>query len=416
MKRLFTAICIVLTLFLVSCGIKPEEKTPDRPPAFSILQKQTVLTKHNEKGENASFSETEMKNFLGEEATYITVTSLPESEKGTLIFNGTAVMKGQSIPTARLEYLKFIPSVDCSGASFNFTCDGKGFYGNELGCEMVFGDEVNSPPVVSDAQLTTVGGIACEGKLSISEPNGDDYVINVITYPSDGFITVSPDGSVVYIPEEGFSGKDSMVFTVTDRFGAVSERATLSIGVEKNESGLYFADMQDDMSHIHAHKMCRDNIMVYRYEKGSYYFDPEKAVSKMDFLVMAMCVSNQNADIVAVADSAALDDDGLSSGLKGYLSAAAEKGIIRLDNGRFLPYEGVTVADAAYMISTALKLPKVKDPSVSAGDKSDLSIHISSAVNAGIIDSSNPEKVLTKAEVAVILCRMQKYMEENNID
>ncbi len=416
MKKLFVPVCIILTLCLMSCGIKPEEKTPERPPAFSILQKQTVLTKHSEKGENASFSEIELNNFLGESATYITVTALPDSEKGTLIFNGAAVIKGQSIPTSQLEYLKFVPSADCASADFKFTCDSKGFLGNELGCELVFGDEVNSPPVVSDSKLTTVEGISCKGKLSISEPNGDGYTINIVTYPSDGFITVSSDGSLVYIPEQGFSGKDSMVFTVTDRFGAVSERATLSIGVDKNESGLYFADMQDDMNHLYAYRMCKDNIMVYRYENGEYYFDPEAPVSKMDFLVMMMCVSKQNADIVAVADSAATDDKGLSSGLKGYLSAASEKGIVRLEDGKFHPNEKITLADAAYMISNALKLPEVKDPSVSAGSTDNTYKHILAALNAGIIDGTDPTATLTKADVAVMLSGIADYMEENNMN
>ena len=416
MKKLLIAICITLAFFLVSCGGNTTEQVEEKPPAFSILQSQTTLKKHCEFGENASFSETEMDEFLGEKTNYITVTTLPEAEKGTLMFNGAAVIKGQSIPTIQLEYLKFIPSFECKSAGFGFTCDGKGFGGAEFGCELVFGDEVNSPPIAKDSVLSTVSGFTCEGELAINEPNGDDYTINVITYPTDGFVSFSENGQITYTPKEGFSGKDSMVFTVTDCFGAVSSKATLSIEVDKNESGMRFADMQDDMAHLYAYRMCKDDIMVYRYEDGSYYFDPDSPVSKIDFLVMMMCLTGEDADIVAVADSAVTDDNGLSSGLKGYLSAATEKGLILLENGRFSPKDAITVSDAAYTVSKILSLPEAGSQNVSAeaGGKDYKALY--SAVKAGLLELADPEKTLDKSDVAELLCKVFDYMEENNMN
>ncbi|MBR4278551.1 MAG: hypothetical protein IKT34_00095, partial [Clostridia bacterium] len=81
MKKLFLLfICAALVLTLVSCDGKGEDITkPDRPPAFSVLQKQSKLQKHSPRGENASFSQSEFLNFLGEELGHITVTALPDS-------------------------------------------------------------------------------------------------------------------------------------------------------------------------------------------------------------------------------------------------------------------------------------------------------------------------------------------------
>lgn len=416
MKKLLSAICITLAIFLVSCGGNKPEEIPEKPPAFSILQSQTTLKKHCEYGENVSFSEDELNNFLGENTTYITVTTLPDAEMGTLIFNGSAVIKGQSVPTEQLGYLKFVPSFQCKNASFGFTCDGKSFAGAEFGCELVYGEDVNSPPVAKDSDLLTVSGFTCEGKLAISEPNGDDYTINVITYPTDGFISVGKDGIVTYTPKEGFSGKDSMVYTVTDCFGSVSSKATLSIGVDKNESGLKFADMQDDMSHLYAYRMCENDVMVYRYEDGNYYFDPETPVSKIDFLVMMMCVTGEDADIVAVADSAATDDNGLSSGLKGYLSAASEKGLIQLENGRFSPKDSITLRDAAFTVANILSLPEAGSKTASSETDGKDYNALYSVVKAGIVDVAEPEKVLTKSDMAEILCKVSDYMEDNNMN
>lgn len=410
MKKLISLLLITLCLFFVSCGNenKPEEK-PDRPPAFSILEKNTVLKKHTQKGKETAFSKEDFETCLGESLGSITVNTLPEAEKGALVFKGQTVVKGQTIPADSLEFLKFVPNGDCKNASFSFTSDSVGYYGTEMLCDMVFGDSINTPPVISDSTLETVEGIACEGALSITEPNGDGYTLNILSYPKDGNIVFYEDGRFVYTPNSDFSGKDTMVYTVTDDYGLVSERASVAITVQENEKNIHFADMQDDLNHIYAHKMCENDTMVYRYENGEYYFDPKTAVTKLDFLVMLMSVTKQDADIVAVADSVVSDDNGLSSGLKGYLSAASEKGIIKLDNGKFSPKEKITLSEAAYMISTALNLP------LSDSEDSPLS----AVIKSGIIDieegGTDGAKTLTKSDVAEILCACEKYITKNNI-
>ncbi len=421
MKKLFLLIiCAAFILSLVSCGGNGDDiSKPDRPPAFSVLQKQSKLEKHTERGSNASFSQSEFRNFLGEDFGHITVTELPESTAGTLIFNGKAVMKGQSVPADKLGFLKFVPSADCNSAEFGFSSDCAGYFGNEFGCVMVFGDGVNTPPVVSDGVLKTVSGITCEGSLNITEPNGDDYTVNVITYPTEGEIKIDSLGKVVYTPDEGFSGNDRMVFTVTDRFGAVSPSTVLSIEVGENPNKLCFEDMSENPNHIYAHRMCVNDTMIYRISDGKYYFDPENKVTKMEFLVMAMNVAGLDADITAVADSAVKDDEGLSSGMKGYLSAAAEKGLIRLENGNYSPKNEITVAEAAYIICEALKLPKNSADSASTDGNGDTFVSVAAAVSAGILspvgESVDIGATLTKSETALILCRIEDYMTENNM-
>ena len=413
-------IIIFLTLMMLIsfCACTGESElplSPDRPPALSLLQNQSTLIKQGEKGESASFSKSEFENMLGESLNYITVTELPESKHGALMFNGISVTKGQTLPASSLEYLKFVPNTDCKTAFFGFSCDSPSFDGRELKCEIVFTEGANSPPVVTDGDLKAISGISCEGTLRINEPDGDGYVINVISYPTDGYIDVYDDGRIVYTPKEDFSGTDRLIYTVTDRFGAESDRATVKISVEKNESRLVFSDMQEDMNHIYAHRMCRDDVMVYKYENGSYIFEPEKEVSRVEFLVMLMRVAKKDTDIVAVADSVISDDNGLSSGLKGYISAAAESGLIRLDNGTFSPYDPITVSDAAYMITSALNLPKINSETASTNSDGTLSALIS-ASNVGFFDSAEPSRVLTKSESAKLLCLVEDYMTENNMN
>lgn len=417
MKKPFVFILSILLAFsLVACADTQQSEVSDGlPPAFSILQKQTSITKQSEKGDFATFSKNDFDKVLGNRFSQITLKTLPDSQSGTLIFSGKTVYEGQTLAANALEYLKFIPNAGTELASFCFTCDGEGFENTEIKCDIVFTDSLNSPPIALDSKLVTVEGIACKGELCINEPNGDSYTVNVISYPREGFVSVNENGSIVYYPEEGFSGNDSMIYTVTDRFGAISEKATVNIEVTKNESGIKFADMQEDMLHLYAHRMCSNNVMVYRCENGQYYFDPEATVSRVDFLVMLMNVSGQDADIVAVADSVISDDTGLSSGLMGYISAAAEKGIIRLENGSFSPREAITIEDAAYMLASALELPNSRKESESAGATEENFSAMLAASDAGFFDSIEPQKTLNKAETAELLCRIEDYMKANNM-
>ena len=417
-KTIALFLSFLMAFFLVSCSNGNESVTEngyDRPPAFSILQKQLTLNKHSEKGETATFKKEDFKTLVGEELTYIKISSLPEASVGSLIYKGASVTLGQTVPASSLEYLKFIPNGAVESASFGFSCDAKGFKGRDMTCEITFSDEKNLAPVVSDSSIKTVSGIGCKAKLDINEPNGDAFTVNVLTYPRDGAISIDSDGTVTYVPNSDFSGKDTLVYTVTDRFGEVSSRATLAITVEKNANNILFADMDGNANHLSAYRVCTNDVMVYRVADGKYYFDPEAPVSKIEFLVMMMNAAGLDADIAAVADSAVSDDNALSSGLKGYLSAANEQELIKLNNGAFSPYSKITVADAAYMVSAALKLPDIGSESVEAGSYDRTLSAILAANKAGFFESADPSHTLTKQETAAVLCKMIDYIEENNI-
>ncbi len=411
MKKIFIAfLCMALILSMCACSGGNEEVSEKIPPAFTVLQNKMKMTKYSEKGSAASFSEQEFVDFLGEEFDYITVNTLPEN--GNLLCNGKSVLKGQTIPASDLNYLKYVPNGDSAYGFFGFNGDNMTNQANEIFCEIVFKSGENSPPVVADGVLQTVEGISCGGKLSITEPNGDSYTVNIITYPSDGFLDMDEAGNFIYTPHEGFSGGDKIVYTVTDCFGSVSSAATHKILVEENTSGIVFADMEENEAHLYAHRMCEKNVMVYRSEDGNYYFDPETPVSKMDFLVMLMCVTGLDKDITAVADSIIDDDTGLSSGLKGYLSAAYDMGLLDLQNGKFAPKENITSNDAAYMMANALKLPGAVD--AIASEKEDVLLSI--GISAGLFDSDTEHSsVLTKSLAAKLLCRVEDYMVDNNI-
>lgn len=400
MKRivcLLMCLCICISFF--ACASEEPGSKTEEPPAFGIIKKGITLNKKSPESEGVTFSKAEFESALGCEISYITVSALPES--GSLRFRGLEVMTGQTLPADSLEYLRFVPDVGSEKASFGFSCDAQGWSGAEITCNIRISDSENVSPVCEDMIWSTYRGIAVTGRLSASDPDGDGIKINVISYPTDGYVEFLEDGWIVYTPAEGFTGSDRMVYSVTDEFGAVSGRATLMIDVELNEDGLIFSDMQDDYSQLSAVRMCKDGIMLYRLENGEYIFSPDSEVAKYEFLVMLMCVAGADKSVSAVSDSVAIDDSGLSSGIKGYIDEAVDNGFVELDSGNFYPRASVTLADALDMAGRVLSLPTGSN--------------VDTVIDTSLLNVTQADGFITKRDAAIILCGVKDYMEKNGM-
>lgn len=360
MKKMIAAICLLLVCALVSAcaaGGGEEDRSAGRTPrAFGILQRGTTVEKRACKGESVVFSRTDIEPAVGSGFGFIALTALPDPLEGVLTYCGESVIRGQTLPAAQLGSLRFIPAAGSSGGEFGFTCDSPGWENSELRCRITLGAGENLPPVANGAHLRTVAGVQSTAALRFADPEGDECTVKVISYPKNGGILVDSAGKATYTPAPGFTGSDKMVFSLVDRFGAESLPCALEITVDENRSGVVFSDMLSDPAHLHAQRLAEREIMTYKQIGGDYVFEPDLPVTRMDFLVMLMCATGRADSVAAVADSAAADDAGLSSGLKGFISAAAAQGVIALENGEFRPGEAITVDEAAAMTAAATGL------------------------------------------------------------
>ena len=85
---------------------------------------------------------------------------------------------------------------------------------------------INDAPVTSDvvlnAQADSAGLIIDDSTLlaNDTDADGDALALIGLTQPSNGFVSLNPDGTIVYIPTTGFVGLDSFTYTVSDPSGA----------------------------------------------------------------------------------------------------------------------------------------------------------------------------------------------------
>ena len=108
--------------------------------------------------------------------------------------------------------------------SFTYeTIDGSGFI-DEATVDVIV-TPANDGPIAMDDRATTPE----DTRVTIpvldndSDPDGDRLTVSKVTQPNDGVSGIRSDGTVLYLPDPGFTGEDTFTYEVCDRSGACDE-------------------------------------------------------------------------------------------------------------------------------------------------------------------------------------------------
>jgi uncharacterized delta-60 repeat protein/uncharacterized repeat protein (TIGR01451 family) len=112
------------------------------------------------------------------------------------------------------------------------------------------GVNCNTPPVAVDdlygVVVNTTLAVVAPGILANdSDEEGDPLTLALDTLPTNGILTLSPDGSITYIPTTDFLGTDTFTYHVNDGL-LDSEIATVSIIVDTDIDGDSVANAVDN--------------------------------------------------------------------------------------------------------------------------------------------------------------------------
>ena len=148
----------------------------------------------------------------------------------TNVRHGTLKLNGSGAFT-------YTPAVDYIGQdSFRYVAY-DGLFSNTATVTLRVGAppvEENVPPVPTATAITVKPGMTGSTRVVPYDPNFNDvHTYEISTAPAHGAATITPAGMVIYTPEAGFLGADSLVVTVTDQ-GGLSATATVDIMVEES--------------------------------------------------------------------------------------------------------------------------------------------------------------------------------------
>lgn len=215
-------------------------------------------------------------------------------------------------------------------------------------------------PVVQDLEIHTYRGIPYEGQFLGSDGEGEDITFSVVKEPRKGKVTI--DGATfVYTPKEGVSGADSFTYTATDTAGNISLPATVVVSIEKTKSGVTYADTGDCAAASAAQYLAETGIFTGAKIGGSYYFEPDRSVTRSEFLAMVLEMTER--EVTDVTMTGFCDDEVIPTWAKSYAAAGVADGIVQgkmtADGVAFMGDEPISFNEAATVLNRVMNVGDV---------------------------------------------------------
>lgn len=373
-KSLMVLLLAALLLTTGSAALAAEEKSDAREgagtsmcisPALDVLAAELSLTKTGLVAKDITFAASDFEKTMGvSHLDSITVLTLPDADCGTLYLATTPVMAGQVITRESISSLRFTP-------------EGK----EESDCSFVFGTVSSSQPLAVTCHLrlisslnfapntpeeetetiATLCNVPVYGKLTAADPEDDLLHYRITAYPANGTLRLTDrkEGTYCYTPVDGYIGEDSFGFVAIDCYGNESEERRMTLTVEASSAAVTYCDMEGSTALLPAMRLAEKGVMIGETIGAAAYFQPEKEVSKAEFLAMTLCAAGVEVS-EDDSETAFADDEEIPAHLRKFVSFASEKRYIEGEEGEigscFYPNRTVTYAEAAVMLQNILGL------------------------------------------------------------
>ncbi len=354
------------------------------------------------------------EDFAGEETlTGICITGLPDANTGTAMLGSRVLQPGDILTADQIAQMTFAPLKTETDQEAIVTY--LPIYENRVDksttMTLSIRGKTDQAPIAEDHFLETYKNLPNEGKLKVSDPEGQTMTYSLIRQPKRGQVTLNADGTFVYTPKKNKVGVDSFVFTATDPAGNVSRQATVTVRILKPTDSSQYTDTIGSQCRFAAEWMKNTGLFVGEKISGESCFQEDKPVSRGEFLAMAVKVLGipveQKAEFTGFTDEVPL-------WLKPYLAAALRSGMTdRLpvtETGIFGAHEAITGGEAAVMLQNAMDLAVSTGATETAG-KVDAAGHWAmdavTAMSENGIDLSLTD-TLTRGEAAMLLYQISQ--------
>ena len=432
MKRFINVIICGFMAFSLALGAsfpalaKESEAISPLSPALSVIAENSGMAKAGLVGKSIAFGADDFKRALNlGEISSITITKAPAVSEGELRVGNTVLSSGQTVSAASLSLMTYVPSSSVTKSSFRFSVEGSGY---DLPCELYLLNSMNYAPTLSEVpenylDVSTHRNITLYGTLPCRDPEGDATVIEIVSYPQSGYITLTDkaNGEYTYTPNAGYSGKDSFTYVARDVYGNYSAARTVSLTVSKPTVNASFDDMTGSRAYNAALTMLEEGIMSGTQVGSDTYFYPDGTVTRGEFVVMTLRAIGID-DAPEKSATVFADDASIPSHMKSYIATAYELGYIKgieTENGRcFEASRAITKAEAAVVLGNILNVD-VPTSLPTFGDASDIPAWAAPSVyslnSIGVMSATDgniaPTASLTRADAAILLANLLNYLD-----
>lgn len=284
----------------------------------------------------------------------ICITALPEPAAGTVMLGNRVLRQGDILSADAIAQMTFMPLRTQEDIQAQVTY--LPIYENRVDpCTTmtisVRGKE-DKAPVAADSAVETYKNLSNEGKLDVTDPEGQTLTYTLQRSPKRGQVLLRADGTFLYTPKKNKVGVDSFTYTATDPAGNVSREATVTVQILKPADSRQYTDTAGMDCRFAAEWMRNTGLFVGESINGEGCFQPEKPVSRGEFLAMVIKLLEVPVD---EADTVDVPAD-TPQWLRPYLAAAVRSGLTAGIPEQESLNQTITGAEAAVMLQNALDL------------------------------------------------------------
>ena len=349
------------------------------------------------------------------------ISAVPPAYQAELCIGSRVLRRGDILPAAALEKLKLRPvclgEADCELVYCPISA---GTLGDAVTVSLRILSGTNTAPVCEDGTLETYKNIANSGTLCAQDKEDAKLTYQLVKEPKRGTVELHDDGSFTYTPGKNKVGKDSFVFTATDPAGNVSNEACVKIRILKPADKATYQDMSGDKDAFAAMWLKDQGLYTGRIIAGNLCFEPDDAVSRGEFVTMALACAGIPAGDLTMTGFC--DDAEIPTWAKGSAVSALQCGLIRgvgTEGGMaFCADEGVTLSEAATVLNRLLRVTDVDLSDYDAGSADAWSAQAVAnlesvrVIESGSFSAGDWQRPLTRGEAAQLLSAAMTLAEK----
>ena len=344
----------------------------------------------------------------------VCIMELPDSKTGTMMLGNRVLQPGDILAAEQLSQLTFLPLMTEEDVVATLTYFP--IYENRVekatAVSITVAGKVDAPPVAEDSSIETYKNLPNEGLLKVTDPEGQKLTYTLTRQPKRGNVTIREDGSFLYTPKKNKVGTDSFTYTATDPAGKVSREATVTIQILKPTDKKQYADTMESDCRFTAEWLRNTGLFVGEQIDGQLCFQPEKNLSRGEFVTML--VKTLDISVDKDASYTGFTDDA-PAWLRPYLAAALRTGLLAgwPYGDSFGANETISGAEAALLVQNALDLTVSTDIPVGKENDGELPDWALTAITAmsdnGLSLSAEP---LTRGVAAQLLYQVDAMAKD----
>lgn len=421
-QRIICILCAFVFCLITVCAASSLNVSP----SLDIISQSVEIKKCALLNNCVNFSSEDFDSALSQNTQFITITSLPDDSCGHLFLDGTKVLLNQTISRQDFDNLYFQSTCD-EPSTVNFSFVDAKQSDRRAVCTVNILDHINLSPETGSQVIETQRNISAFKFLLAADPENDDMTFEIVKYPKNGYVRIADEksGRIEYVPDKSYIGKDSFVYKAKDVFGNISEEQKVEINVVKPATDAYFDDMKKHWAHNSAIRMSATGLMSSKEQDGKLNFEPESAISRGDFLAIALIMAGYEDKIPFCENTSFSDDSQIPQNIKSYAQYALDNGIVSGYHSptgtSFKSTNPITRAEAAVIVDRVLSLPESNAAGVVFTDASNIPDWAGSATRSlfecGILNGTGnlqmkPEATLTRGMAAEMICNVATYLED----